>query len=83
MRGSEGLVGGIVLIVASALALMLSGCDDGDPGAPTSAYPDHESGFRECEKLCGGRPAAVQWDHHGCLLGCRCDLVISTDTEVE
>lgn len=81
MRKSEGLVGGIVFIVATLLAFALSGC--GGAEVPTTVYADHEAGFKECTKLCGARPVSVQWDHHGCLLGCRCDVVISTDAEVE
>jgi hypothetical protein len=81
MKKHEGLVGGIVLVVVTALALMLSGC--GSKEVPHTPYPEHEAGFMKCEKLCGARPVAVQWDHHGCLLGCRCDLLVTGDEAVE
>jgi hypothetical protein len=79
MRRSEGLIGGIVFIVATLLAFMLSGCE----AEQKRDVNTRERGFKECEKLCGSRPVAVQWDRYGSLTGCRCDVVISTDAEVE
>lgn len=80
MRRNEGIVGGVIFIIGTLLAFALSGCDEQE-----RRYDEEmrERGFKECEKLCGARPVAVQWDRFGSLTGCRCDVVIATDVEVE
>jgi hypothetical protein len=82
MRRSEGLVGGIILLVATALALMLSGCGEQERYEQSLARRRSEA-FAECARLCGARPVEVRFDSHGYLASCRCDVVISTDAEVE
>lgn len=74
MRRSEGLVGGIILIVATALAVMLSGCDD-ELHAGFKAR--RAAAFTECETYCRATPLAVKFDRNGTLLECRCDVVFS------
>jgi hypothetical protein len=86
MRRSEGLIGGIVFIIATLLALMLSGCDGmiqlSEDVRKVDAQHRAEA-FSECAALCGSRPVEVRFDRNYELSQCRCDIVISTDAEVE
>jgi hypothetical protein len=60
----------------------LSGCGEQRRYEQSVARRRSES-FAECARLCGARPVEVRFDSHGYPASCRCDIVISTDAEVE
>jgi len=74
MRRSEGLVGGIIFIVATLLAFLLSGCDD---ALDMTLKKRRAASFTECETYCRATPLAVKFDRNGQLLECRCDVIFS------
>jgi hypothetical protein len=83
IRKNEGLVGGVIFIVAAALALMLSGCDDTQRLWEQSRALRRAEAFAECAKFCGARPVEVRFKDEDYLSVCRCDVVIPTDVAVE
>jgi hypothetical protein len=74
MRRSEGLVGGVILLVVTALALLLSGCDE---SLDVTFKKRRAASFTECETYCRSTPLAVKFDRNGALLECRCDIVFA------
>jgi hypothetical protein len=74
LRRNEGLVGGIILLVATALAVMLSGCDE---SLDVTFKKRRAASFTECETYCRATPLAVKFDRNGALLECRCDIVFA------
>ena len=64
----------IVLTVGTALAFMLSGCDD---ALDVTFKKRRAASFTECETYCRATPLAVKFDRNGTLLECRCDVVFS------
>jgi hypothetical protein len=81
-RGQEGLVGGIIFIVATVLAVVLSGCD-ADNAETAWMQRRRAAGFTECEGYCRGTPLEVRFNDSGHLTLCRCDVVLPLDAEVE
>jgi hypothetical protein len=80
MRRAEGLVGGVILVVVTALALLLSGCDD---SLETTFKKRRAASFTECETYCRATPLGVKFDRNGALLECRCDIIVTGDEVVE
>lgn len=72
LRKSEGLVGGIIFVVATLLAFMLSGCDS---DYDKMLKERRAAAFTECEAYCRATPLVVKFDRNGSLLECRCDLI--------
>lgn len=83
MKRHEGLVGGIILIVAAALALMLSGCENSEVAWSKVQADRREAGFAQCAKFCGAKPGKTTFNEYGHLLTCRCDTNIIESVEVE
>ena len=73
-RGQEGLIGGIIFVIVTVLAFMLSGCDD---SLDVAFKNRRAASFTECELYCRATPLAVKFDRNGWLLECRCDLIYS------
>lgn len=74
MRRNEGLVGGIVLIVATVLAVMLSGCED---DWDKTLKERRNAAFTECAGYCRSTPIEVRFNEHARMLSCRCDVTFS------
>lgn len=77
---SERLVALTVFVVATVLALALSGCDD---SLDVAFRKRRAASFSECETYCRATPLAVRFDRNGALLECRCDLIVPDDLEAK